>query len=99
MMVLLVTADPEFTRSFARRLASSGHRTATVRDAAQAQAEVERLHPDVVLVDGTVRDDAQLLQRLQPATPTILLLNRSSLDDVLAAVDAIAPADDLSAAR
>jgi hypothetical protein len=56
-----------------------------------AAAVIARLRPDVVLVDAVPGGEStdELLARLGAAQPTIMLLNHGSLDDVLAAVDAI----------
>jgi DNA-binding response OmpR family regulator len=92
-VILLVSPDPAFARTYAHRLAIARHRTVTVGTAADALLELERRRFDVILLEAGVADE-QLLAHLD-RTPTIVLLNHTGLDDVLAAVDAIAPTDDV----
>jgi len=89
-MILLVTSDEPFLKSCSSRLAAGGHRIVAARDADDALAQAGRLRPTVILVDAAGTDGAAAERVVRLAeSPTIMLLNRRSLDDVLATVDAI----------
>ena len=84
--VLIVDDHPTFRRFARRLLEESGFDVvAEAADARSAVAEVERLAPDVVLLDVLLPDAsglavAERLARLQPAPVVVLTSSRSERD-------------------
>ena len=90
-MILVVTADAPLSSECSRRLAAAGHKIVAAGSPDDAVALATRLRPDVMLLDAELgaHASAELSARLGSTLPTIMLLNRGSLDDVMAALDAI----------
>jgi DNA-binding response OmpR family regulator len=89
-VILLAADDPAFAQACSERLRRARHAVA-VSTTEGAAAVIARLHPDVVVVDAGRGEGAtaELLACLDSTRPTIMLLNHGSLDDVMAAVDAL----------
>jgi DNA-binding response OmpR family regulator len=96
-MVLLVALEPDLASACSRRLRDAGHPLAEVRAPDEAIALARGTPPDVVLIDGSLDGHAAdlLADGLAAAAghqiPSIVVGNQDTLDEVLVAVDAIAP--------
>jgi DNA-binding response OmpR family regulator len=88
--ILLVEDDPDIALALRRRLESEGHGVTLASDGEQALREVERVAPDLVLLDLALPklDGTDVCRRLRrdratAGIPIIMLTARSEEEDVL----------------
>ncbi|HEY3164421.1 MAG TPA: HD domain-containing phosphohydrolase [Candidatus Limnocylindrales bacterium] len=93
---VLVVEDDEANRSLLEKLlARDGYRTTSVADGEEALAAIERLSPDLVLLDVGLPslDGFEVTRRLRSdartlALPIVLVTGRTGLDSVVEGLDA-----------
>jgi two-component system response regulator MprA len=84
--VLVVDDDPPLRRMVARTLAAAGYAVTTAGDGGAALAEVERVAPDLIVLDVTMPglDGLAVCRRLRAkgvAVPVLMLTARDSIPD------------------
>jgi DNA-binding NtrC family response regulator len=92
-MVRILVVDDEalLARSLARALGRSGHEVEVSTTAEEAMAEVERVRPDMVLLDlklGTA-EGLDVLERIGKLDPSILVLIMTAFSSIQSAVEAM----------
>ena len=88
--ILLVDDDPGLLRLLSLRLESSGYRVRTANNGKRALADVEAVHPDLVITDLRMdhMDGLELLEALgreAPGLPVILITAHGSIPDAVRA--------------
>ena len=91
--VLVVDDDPPLMRMLARTLAAEGYGVSTAADGAAALVEVERVAPDLVVLDVTMPglDGLAVCRRLRAkgvAVPVLMLTARDSVPDRVTGLEA-----------